>query len=356
MKPIGVCIVGCGRISDLHVEGYRGRTDAGIVAVCDSTQAVAAAKATAWNVDKVYTDFNDVLADPAVDLVELLVPHHLHADMTIAACRARKHVSVQKPMALSAAQADAMIAAARTAGVVLRVYENFVFYPPVVEAKRLIGAGEIGEPRMVRIHYNSGARDRAWDVPLSSWVWRFDEEKCGGGPIVFDHGYHLFSLARYFLGPVAKVCAWIDHSSAAPDVKVDGPATVMLKFDGPQRYGVIDFAHTPLMRIETPYYADDNRVEIIGDRGILMINRCTAATVNLPPLLVFKDGRTRVIEVARVDWRDSFVDCTRHLLDVLRMGGNACLDGAAGKAVLQTALAVQRSALEGREIALKEME
>ena len=83
------------------------------MAVCDSRQEVAEAKAKAWGVDRVYTDYERVLEDRAVDVVELLIPHHLHCPMTIAACRAGKHVSVQKPMALSAAEADRMIEAAR---------------------------------------------------------------------------------------------------------------------------------------------------------------------------------------------------------------------------------------------------
>jgi predicted dehydrogenase len=124
MPPVRVAIVGCGRISDLHELGYRGRQDARIVAVCDTKRSRAREKANAWGVDQVYTDYSKVLADPAVDLVELLVPHHLHAEMAVAACEAGKHVSVQKPMALSAAEADRMIAASERAGTTLRVYEN----------------------------------------------------------------------------------------------------------------------------------------------------------------------------------------------------------------------------------------
>jgi predicted dehydrogenase len=129
MPPIRVAIVGCGRISDLHEMGYRGREDARIVAVCDAKRKRAQARAEAWSIaaNQVYTDYRKLLADPEIDLVELLVPHHLHAEMTVAACQAGKHVSVQKPMALSTAEADQMIAAADRAGVVLRVYENFVF-------------------------------------------------------------------------------------------------------------------------------------------------------------------------------------------------------------------------------------
>jgi len=126
MAELRVGIVGCGRIADLHALGYQGRADARIAAVCDTRAGAARDKARAWGVDKVYTDYARLLADPEIDLVELLVPHHLHADMTVQACRAGKHVSVQKPMALSLAEAYLMIAAAREARVSLRVFENFV--------------------------------------------------------------------------------------------------------------------------------------------------------------------------------------------------------------------------------------
>ena len=350
MDVVRAAIVGCGRISDLHVLGYRERDDARIVAVCDRRRGRAREKAVAWGVEKVYTRYEQLLADADVDLVELLVPHHLHAGMTIAACRAGKHVSVQKPMALSVAEADGMIAAAGQHGVLLRVYENFVFYPPFVRAKEMIDAGEIGELQMIRVHLNTGTRDSAWDVPLSSWLWRFDEKRCGGGPLIFDHGYHLFSIARHLMGEVERVTAWIDRSPVVPTKYLDAPATIMFQFKSPRRYGVLDASHTPHMRIDSDYYSDDNRVEIVGDRGILFVNRCTARTVDLPELMMFRDGETSSVPVARVEWHHSFIDCTQHLIDALRTGGQPVLDGPTGKAVLQFVLAAHISAREGREV------
>ncbi len=350
MAPIRVAIVGCGRISDLHVLGYQGMEEARIVAVCDSNRRRAQAQALAWGVARVYTDYRQVLEDPQIDLVELLVPHHLHAPMAIAACRAGKHVSVQKPMALCVAEAEQMIAAAREAGVVLRVYENFVFYPPHVRARELIEAGVIGEPQMIRLHVNTGKSKTGWKVPLSAWVWRFDEQRCGGGPLVFDHGYHLFSLAYHLMGPVERVNAWIDRTPIVPTKYVDAPAVMMFQFKAPRRYGVMDFAHTPDMVMDSRYYSDDDRVEVIGERGIVFINRCTARTVDLPPLMLFRDGKTTEIPIDRFEWHDSFIDCTRHLIQALRSGGKPVLDGPTGKAVLQFTLAAHLSAREGREV------
>ncbi len=353
MNPIRVAIVGCGRISDLHQLGYRGRDDAKIVAVCDTNKAHARKKAKEWGVSKVYGDYQQVLEDKEVDVVELLTPHHLHCPMTVEAARAGKHISVQKPMALSAAEADEMIAAADKAGVRLRVYETFVFYAPAVRARQMIEAGEIGEVRAIRMHVNSGTGDSSWNVPLSAWLWRFNEKQCGGGPLVFDHGYHLFSLGYFLGGPVEKVYAWIDQTpvkEAGGIVKIDAPAMIMFKYKAAQCYGQLDIEHTPKMRIYSDYYADDDRIEVIGEKGILFINRYTARTVDLPELMLFKDGKTSAIPVEGVEWHDSFIATTHDFIDKLKSGGQPRLDGATGKAVLQFTLAALQSAASGKEV------
>jgi predicted dehydrogenase len=235
------------------------------------------------------------------------------------------------------------------------VYENFVFYPPYVRVKEMIEAGEIGEPQMIRLHVNTGTSATEWKVPPSAWQWRHKEETCGGGPLIFDHGYHLFSLAHWLMGKVERVYAWMDSSPVRPDfpmpgAETDAPATIMFQFKSPLRYGVLDFANTPSMVMDSIYYSDDNRVEVIGEKGILFVNRCTARTVDLPPVMMFRDGKTTAVPVARVEWHDSFIDCTRHLIDVLRDGGQPRLDGPTGKAVLQFSLAAHISAREGREV------
>ena len=353
VKQIRVAIVGCGRISDLHQMGYRHRQDARIVAVCDTNKNQARKKAKEWGVEKIYTDYSQVLEDKEVDVVELLTPHHLHCPMTVQAAQAGKHISVQKPMALSAAEADQMIAAASTAGVTLRVYETFVFYAPAMRAKQMIEAGEIGELHAVRMHVSTGTSDTSWKVPLSAWLWRFNLKLCGGGPLVFDHGYHLFSLGYYLGGPVEKVFAWIDQTpvkQAGGLVRIDAPAAIMFQFKASHRYGLLDIEHTPGMRIYSDYYADDDRIEVIGEKGILFINRYTAKTLDLPALMLFKDGKTTPIPVEGVEWHDSFIATTHDFIDKLKTGGQPRLDGPTGKAVLQFTLAALQSAATGREV------
>ncbi len=146
--------------------------------------------------------------------------------------------------------------------------------------------------------------------------------------LVFDHAYHFFSLAYHLLGPVEKVCTWIDRSAVGGLIprrvaEVDAPAPITFKFKAPQRYGILDFVHTHEM--DSIYYADDDRVEVIGEKGIIFINRCTARKVDLPAVMLFKDGDTEPVPVERVEWHDSFIDYTRHLVKILEECGGSDL-------------------------------
>ena len=130
-RPLGVGIVGTGRISDLHAIEYLANPAARIVALCDRDPALAARRAAAWGLDGVAIDdgIDDLLARPEVDLVEILLPHHLHLASALQAIDAGKIVSLQKPMCISLAEADRLVAAAEASDRPFKVFENFLFYP-----------------------------------------------------------------------------------------------------------------------------------------------------------------------------------------------------------------------------------
>ena len=113
-KPIGVGIAGTGRISDLHAIEYLANPGARIVALCDRDPTLAKRRAAAWGLDGVAIeeDLDDMLARPEVELVEILLPHHLHLDAAMKAIDAGKIVSLQKPMCVSMTQANRLVAAA----------------------------------------------------------------------------------------------------------------------------------------------------------------------------------------------------------------------------------------------------
>ncbi len=347
-------IIGCGRIFDLHMLGYEGREDAAVLAVADPDQEAREGRAARYRISRSYADYRELLEDPDIDLVEILTPHHLHREMALAALQAGKHVSLQKPPALSVAEMDEIMAEAERAGRVLRVYENFVFYPPIVRARRLIEEGAIGTPLNIRMRSLAGSGAGGWEVPLRSWAWRVREDTCGGGPFIFDDGYHKFSCAIYLFGPVEKVCCWSDPTPLAEGMAVDAPSVCMWKHSSGKCYGTIDFTWAYDLYIKSRYYTQDDRIELTGTEGVIWVTRGHAEMLDLPPLLHYREGRLTAHTDLEADWGASFRDATRHLLDALREGTPPRLTGEEGRRVLQFALAATRSAREGREVALKE--
>lgn len=347
--------IGTGRISDLHALAYLANKRAEIVAVCDVNIDIARKRGKQWGVadDCIFDDYHHLLALPDLDLVEILVPHHLHHQITLDAAAAGKHISLQKPMALNLEEADEMIQAAKDAGVILKVFENFIFYPPVVRAKQLIEAGEIGDPLTIRIKSNAGVSDRQWEVPPSAWGWRFDPDKNGGGPLVFDDGHHKFALAWFFMGMAEQVHAWIGETELMPgsNMIVDSPAIVSWKFPD-NRMGVLEVVRSPEMQIDTIYYAQDDRIEITGTKGVIWITRGHGKMMDIPPVILYRDGQTHTYSDMDVDWKYSFIESTKHFIHAYFAGEPPRLTGEEGREILRFALAAQESARTGQAISL----
>lgn len=341
---LNVGIIGCGRITDMHVPGYLRCDRARLLGICDVDAALLARRRAQWGVERAYGDHRELLSDPDVDLVEIITPHHLHRRLVEDAFAAGKHVSVQKPMALTVADCDAMIAAGERAGRLLKVFENFVFFPPYVKARELMDGGAIGEPLSIRTKLGSTMRG-GWPVPLKSWVWRLNEGSCGGGPTIFDDGNHKLSMALHLMGPVESVHAWIDRSFGA----IDTPAMISWSHAG-GRTGSLDATLSPWMTSPSRYYSIDERVEITGSEGVLEVTCCTARLWERPPLLLHRGGTTQAFHDLRHDWLDSFVDSTHHFVDCVLDGGEPRLTGQRGKEVVQLALAAMRSAETGQPV------
>lgn len=382
MSKMKFVIVGCGRISTLHVAGYKNRDDAELYGVYDKNKQAAEKFAQEFDIPKVYQSYEEVLADPEVVGVEIIVPHHLHKDMTIQACNAKKHVSVQKPMAINLQECDEMIEAAKRNGVKLKVYENFVHYPPYLLVKELIAKGEIGEIQGVRYKMNNGAllsrnvpayKVRAksfgvdadecgldptgWKINTLSWTWRLNDSLSGGGPLVFDDGYHKFSLFVDLLGSVEKVVAWIDETKIVGAVCQDCPAVMMWKYADKKLYGVWDITSSEGLYVKGKYYTCDERMEITGSRGVIWMTRCTAEMLSdVAPVLMYKDGKMTEFWDMPHDWQDSFILSTHDFIDSIKEDREPILSAEKGREVLKFALGAIDSSRLNREVRLDEYE
>lgn len=339
----------------MHALAYRDNPEARIYAVCDTDAEWAARRAEEWGAERTYTDYREALEDPGVDAVEILTPHHLHEEMAVAALAAGKHVSLQKPMARTLAEADSIVRAAKGSVRVFRVLENYRYYPPYVRAREMLDAGEIGEPVTLRLKVIGGNPGWGWRVPARSWAWRFNEELSGGGASMFDHGYHMFSIAMWFFGPVEEVFAWIERTELGANVVMDSPGIVAWRHAAPRRFGTWETVNSVEMQVRSRYYSNDEWVEITGTRGIIWVNRCTGDMLQRPALEVYRDGEVRAVHDIEPDWASSFVAGIRDWHRCIREGGEPELTAEEGREVLRFALAAHVSAREGRPVRLSEL-
>ena len=345
-----VGIIGCGRISDLHVLGYRGRDDARIAALCDVDVENALAKSKQWQLPDaaVFEDYRQLCESGLVDLVEIIVPHHLHYEIAAFAIGCDLHVSLQKPVSLSLADADRLVTAASGTARTVRLYENFLFYPPVLKALELIEQGLIGEPLSVRLKSNAGHSPRAWDIPWEALLWRHNPAECGGGPLVFDDGHHKFSLAWIVLGQPSEVHAWIG-SSYVLSFELDSPSLVSMRYES-GAIANLEVVYSQELLIEgTEHYAQDDRMEVTGTRGVIWVNRGHGQIGDPPPVVSYADGRIETYDCP-TGWEQSFIGATRSLLDAMAAGREPILTVAEGRDVLAAALAAQQSAAGGAAV------
>jgi predicted dehydrogenase len=275
--------------------------------------------------------------------------------MTLAAVEVGKHISLQKPMAMNLTEADAMIAAARRSDRLFRICENFRYYPPYVKARELMDEGAIGEPLSIRVKVLGGAPQGGWRVPAEAWLWRMTEGQCGGGPVIFDHGYHIFSIVLYFLGAVEKTFAWIEQVEVSPGLILDNPAMIMWKHRDATKYGSWESVASPELVIRSKYYADEEFIDITGSKGVIWLNRCSGMMLEGPALVLYRDGETTAFHDLETDWASSFVRAGHDFVAAVQEGRECSLTGSEAREVLQFSLAAHRSSREGREVRVEEI-
>jgi len=345
-EKLRVGVIGCGEISGLTTWGFRIDERCDMYAVADSNADNAKLRAAEWKAKKTYSDYRKLLDDKKVDVVIIITPHDLHKPMVLEALDAGKHVSVQKPMARNAAECKEMIEAAQRARGKFHLFECYPFYPPVVKAKELVDAGEIGNVSMVRLRTTAGSLECGWELKPTSLEWRFNEERAGGGQM-FDDMHHKYALGIEFGGPVDKVSAFIEN----PGMLLDFPATVMWKYKAPSCYGILDATYAPDLFIDTKYYAIEERIEITGSKGIIWITRLTGGLMKVAPLIMYRDGETRCYNDIPAEWEDAFIACGQHFIDCILEDKQPSLSAEEGLQLVQMGKAIYKSAEEGVPVA-----
>ena len=339
-EKLNVGFIGAGVISRLHAMGYVDNPHATLRSIADIKPDVAQARAEQYGAQEWCTDYRELLSDPDIDAVEILLPHHLHLPVTLDALAAGKHVSLQKPMARTMDEADQIVAAAAKSGVGFRVFENFRSYQPYIRIKDMIDAGEIGDLVSMRYKVIRGLGVGAHHVPKEAYEWRFDQEKGGGIPQILDHGYHVASLIEYYFGPVTRIHAMTRKGGESPDIE----SSYYITWEtADAKLGNWENVYAPDFEIATDYYAEDDWMEITGSRGILVATRCTGKLLDEAPVILYKDGKTRRFDDMETDWGHSFRDGAHDFASAVLDGRQADLDAKLARYVQDICLSAIRS-------------
>ena len=348
MDTVRLAIAGCGNICQLNAPGYLAHPRCEVVALCDTDPARARRRAQEWGISpRIYADLAQVLDDPAVDAVELLTPTYLHADQIAASLAAGKHVSCQKPIAVSVAEADRVVEAVARARTTFRVTENFLYYPPIVKAKELLDAGIIGEPSLVRIHTTRAADITGGGMELDpdALVWRRDRGRNPGGPL-YDDGVHKYATAAFWIGEIGDISAIVTHGA---ELLAETPAAAMWRFKGRDCLGIIDYTASAEMTIRARYYKADEFFEIHGNRGIIWVTRCTGEMLDMPPVVLLRGTETVSYQVP-ADWRLGFDGAAADFVDSLLAGRQPQQDVHTAKHILSVPLAIYEASRIGRPV------
>ena len=263
---IKVGIIGCGKIAQVrHIPEYTANPYTEVYGFYDLNLARAEELAKKYG-GKAYASYEELLADPEIEAVSVCVANHAHAEISIAALKAGKHVLCEKPMAITLEECEAMVAAAKESGKYLMIGQNQRLAKAHMKARELIRQGAIGKVLTFRTIFGHGGPE-TWSVDPGKNTWFFDKTKAAMGAMA-DLGIHKTDMIQYVLDTkivkTQAVLTTLDKRDATGQlIGVDDNAICIYQMEN----GVIG----TMTASWTYYAAEDNTTVIYGTKGELRL-------------------------------------------------------------------------------------
>jgi predicted dehydrogenase len=234
-ERVRVGVVGTSRFAEiLHLAPLQSHPDAEIVALCGRNREHAEQVATKYGITQVVTDWRDLIERGNLQALVVATPDDLHHPITMAALGAGLHVSCEKPLALTASDAEAMYREAEAKGVKHMTFFTYRWMPHWRYVQQLIDEGYIGRPCHVTGSFLAGFRHRA-----QQYGWRFDRRRANG--VLGDFGPHMIDLLRLLVGDISAISAALTNfgggpglDGATPDLANDSAALALRFANGTQ--------------------------------------------------------------------------------------------------------------------------
>jgi predicted dehydrogenase len=195
MKKLGMGLIGPGFVAAHHLDSVRRLGDVDVIAIAGSSQSSADRKAAEYKIDRAYSDYNALIADPDIHVIHNTTPNYLHLPVSLAILAAGKHVISDKPLALNATEARQLRDTAIAARVAHVVTFNYRGNPLVQQARAMIARGDTGDLSFIHGHYLQD-----WMTDPNVYSWRSDPAKGGATSALGDIGSHWCDLAEHVSG------------------------------------------------------------------------------------------------------------------------------------------------------------
>jgi len=243
MRKLKLGIVGFGFIGPHHLDAIRRTGLAEVVAIAALPKEAAQEAARKHGIPKAYGDWQELMEDPEIEVIDVAAPTFLHAPIAIAAAKKGKHIIVDKPMALNSEEAEAMVAAVKEAGVINAVTFSIRYNIMVQQARAMVGKGEIGDVRFI-----TGCYQQEWLLRDTDYNWRVEPKIAGDLAMVADAGAHWYDMVQHVTGlKIVRVLADLprfipkrqrptkDGGTEWFDVEIPDVGMVMFEFENGAR-------------------------------------------------------------------------------------------------------------------------
>jgi predicted dehydrogenase len=341
MNKLKVAVIGLGFAGSVHTDAYASYLDvpekAQLVALCDRDEEKLKMMANCYGT-KAYTDYKEMFEKEDLDIVDICLPHHLHAQVAVDAAKAGINIICEKPIATTPADADKMIAAAKKAGVKLMVAEDQVHLPAHKLAKELIDKGALGKIFMTRI------LSAVYDMPASAkGEWKLDPRNKG---MLLDMAVHYFLVLQWIMGKIESVTAMAESVVIKKGKsEFDDNAITIVKF----KNGAIGEVSVTTAVIREP----TNRLEFYGTEGSLIIDQSCPQPLkyhSLHPGMRTESWVTPEVEHETYPgyYRIAFGNEVKYFVDCVRENRQPEFSGKVGKEALKVVQAAYKSVKTGK--------
>lgn len=355
MEKLRTGIIGTGKVAHIHATALSNLEQSDFTAVCSRTPERAKAFAEQYDL-KPYTNIEEMITDAKIDAVIICTPHPAHAEPTIKAAKAGAHVMVEKPLASSLEDCDAMISATRNAHVKLGVISQRRLYEPVQRIRRAIDEGKLAEPILGTVTM-LGWRDKAY---YDSDPWRGTWQAEGGGVLV-NQAPHQLDILQWFMGPIGELYGcWANLNHAYIEVEDTSVAIIRFKNGALGEVLVCNSQNPALYGKVAVYGKNGASVGVQTDGGAMFV--AGMSTITEPPIndLWTVPGEEYLLEKWQKQDSDFFltIDATKYyhqlqIQDFLHAILEDCepmINGEEGRQIVEIFTAIYRSQRDNKVI------